>query len=163
MVISKFLRPQQRVEQVHHNQRTDEKQDERLYIHEILLLHAIAEPHVSNRSGEKCDGDCDPKNILHRYLLGPTTVLLPRVRWPFAHQFLPVVCGFYSRVHHDEFSSRSRGMKLRPVEPFKAVRRMYPFPPRELPIRTEGTLPSPYQHRHYDSHSVTCTLLVEPP
>src|ERR1700693_4158120 len=97
MVISKFLRPQQRVEQVHHNQRTDEKQDERLYIHEILLLHAIAEPHVSNRSGEKCDGDCDPKNILHVYLLGPTTVLLPRVRWPFAHQFLPVVCGFYSR------------------------------------------------------------------
>src|ERR1700752_4407278 len=53
MVISELLRTQQRIEQVHSYQRADDEHDERLNIHEILLLHAIAETHVSNRQREK--------------------------------------------------------------------------------------------------------------
>jgi len=38
---------------------------ERLRVHEFLLLHSIAEMHISDRRCEKCDGDSDPENILH--------------------------------------------------------------------------------------------------
>ena len=64
-VISELLRAQQRVEQVHGDQRADDEHDERLNVHRILLLHAIAEMHVRDGRSEKRDGDGDPNNILH--------------------------------------------------------------------------------------------------
>jgi phosphohistidine phosphatase SixA len=65
IVISELLRTQQRVEKVHRHQRADDEHDERLYFHDILLLHAIAKTHVRNRSGEKYDRDTNPNQVLH--------------------------------------------------------------------------------------------------
>src|ERR1700741_5439404 len=65
MVISKFLRTQERVEQVNHRRSADDEHDERLKIHGAFLFHAVAEMHVGDREGKECDRDCSPKNVLH--------------------------------------------------------------------------------------------------
>jgi hypothetical protein len=63
--ISELLRTQQRVEEVNGHQRADDKHDERLQVHRILLFHTIAETHIRGRYNEKYDRDRNPKNVLH--------------------------------------------------------------------------------------------------
>jgi hypothetical protein len=70
-VISEFLRAQQRVEQVHRGDSADDEHDHGLGVHKVLLLHAIAEIHIADRSCKECDGDGYPKNVLHSNLLFP--------------------------------------------------------------------------------------------
>jgi hypothetical protein len=65
MVISEFLRPQEGVEEIDCGCGADDQHDERLSVHEVPLLHAVAEMNVGDRSSEKCEGDGDPKNVLH--------------------------------------------------------------------------------------------------
>ena len=63
--LSELLRAQKRVEQVHRYYGADDEHDEGLYIHKILLLHAITKTNVCDRRGKKRDRDRDPKNVLH--------------------------------------------------------------------------------------------------
>src|ERR1035437_8308338 len=58
-VISEFLRTQQRVEQIDRHRRADDELDERLYVHDILILRSIAETHVANQHCEErnCDNN----------------------------------------------------------------------------------------------------------
>jgi hypothetical protein len=72
IVISKFLRAQQSVEEVRGYECADDEHKERLNIHGIPLLHAIAEMHVGDGRGEKHNGDGNPNQVLHGQIPQPS-------------------------------------------------------------------------------------------
>ena len=68
-VISEFLRPEQRVQQIDHQARADDEHDDRFGIHnDFSSANAIAEMHVPQRQHKKRDRHHDKDQVLHSHL-----------------------------------------------------------------------------------------------
>src|SRR5256885_11931674 len=91
-VMSEFLRPQQRIEQVHHHQSAYCEHDCRFQVHSLLIsLLFFAKANVANRHDEEQHGYRDENNVLHMPLRKATDEIVSRTSIS-----LPELQGFVS-------------------------------------------------------------------